>query len=407
MYFPTVRKMLFEHNDTVLIFDPETVRIWKGDSDTGKILAMVEEGKSIPEMSDVLNRSESSVSEEVEDMRQKGILGKQEKKKGSTIFSVNPLFHGIFTVPLPSKILRKGAAYLARLSKKEGENEAVFTGKMDSPLNPDELDAVREILDEVSVNSHTDLLFSLNTSPQYVENALDARIDHITIEVSNSEYLPLLESLVDTDMVSVRVAGERREDVRTTVSALESMGFVNFEMPYDLVDLHADFLERLSFENFSQTPLSDKLVDLLVSILSRRPVREPHCTAGVRTFFCNAKGEVYPCDRAQQEQYSLGILAPAYDHKDSPFSNSLRQYTQEECSECWTRNLCGGGCFLQQTLCSKLQRLAGYVIYQYPKIIGEMKKKMAEAPSADRLELVVDILERIRQNYVFSWCKLR
>lgn len=407
MYFPKVRKMLLKHGDKVFIFDPETVRIWTGDPDTEKILAMLEKGKSIQEMASELNKSENSVHDDVEDLRQKGILGTDERKKGPDIFSVNPLFQGIFALPLPSEILRKGAAYLARLSRQEGENEAVFCAKIKSSLEPGELDAVREILDEVSADSHTDILFSLVTSPQYMDNVSDARVDNVTVEVKTDE-IPLFESVgLDPEMVSVRVAGEDQEDVRAVVSGAESSGLVNFQIPYRCVDVHTDFLSRLTFENFSKVPLSDKLVDLLVSILSRRPVREPHCAAGAKTFFCNSRGKIYPCELAQKEQFSMGTVADIHDHRDSSLSHSLRRHTQKACAECWTRNLCGGGCFLEQRTCPEFHHLTEHIIYAYPKIIGEMKERIAQSHSTDRLELIVDVLERIRQNYIFSWCKLR
>lgn len=396
--------MLLEHDDTILIFDPETVRIWEGDYSTKKILEMLDQEKSIPEIADALNQNTESISKEVEDLHQKGILEKKEKR-GPTIFSVSTLFHGLFQHPFPSEVLRKGAHYLAELSKGEGENEAVISVLVQRALKP-ELDVVREILDEISAHSHTDLLLSVVTPPQYVEHVLNTRIDHVTVEVSSADDLSFLESAaLDKDVVTIRIA-EGGHSIHQVILELENMGLVNFEIPYTFMDIHKDFLARLSFENFSDIPLSDKIVDLLVSILSRNPLSEPHCSAGVKIFFCNNKGEIYPCHRAEQSQFLMGTFGTEYDHRNSPLSHTLRGYQLKECTACWTRTLCGGGCFLHQGDCLQFQHFAEHVICMYPDIITEMRKRMAQ-PGTDRLDLVVSILERIRQNYVFSWCKLQ
>lgn len=73
------------------------------------------------------------------------------------------------------------------------------------------------------------------------------------------------------------------------------------------------------------------------------------CPAGLRRFGISPGGEIYPCGPAADlGEFQMGTLDEGLDHKkvDAWVRHSSFQ-TREECTPCWARNLCLGGCPLQ------------------------------------------------------------
>jgi uncharacterized protein len=87
--------------------------------------------------------------------------------------------------------------------------------------------------------------------------------------------------------------------------------------------------------------LSAKILQLLV-----RTRRNFFCPAGTRMFGIAADGDVYPCAlHVGRPRSRLGSLAGGIDAAaQRDFRTRFSSDARAECRDCWTRNLCGGGC---------------------------------------------------------------
>ncbi len=72
------------------------------------------------------------------------------------------------------------------------------------------------------------------------------------------------------------------------------------------------------------------------------------CPAGIRRFGISPKGDIHPCGvAAAQGIHRIGdVHTGLYAEKTKRFLQKISLENREECTNCWARYLCAGGCFL-------------------------------------------------------------
>lgn len=106
-----------------------------------------------------------------------------------------------------------------------------------------------------------------------------------------------------------------------------------------LIDHYVDSLSA------GRKPMDFRLSSKILQVLTRSR-RNFFCPAGERMFGVSADGEVYPCAlHVGRPQSKLGDIYNGIDReKQQAFRRRFSPEHQKECSTCWTRHLCGGGC---------------------------------------------------------------
>jgi radical SAM protein with 4Fe4S-binding SPASM domain len=99
-----------------------------------------------------------------------------------------------------------------------------------------------------------------------------------------------------------------------------------------------------SIEKYEK-PLDYHLTSKILQLLTRKR-RKFYCPAGERMFGISAEGEMYPCSLHVGRPGSiLGSINDGLDSdKVTNFHLKFSADGQIECSNCWNKNLCGGGC---------------------------------------------------------------
>ncbi len=110
----------------------------------------------------------------------------------------------------------------------------------------------------------------------------------------------------------------------------------------DIAALTDHYVEALTS---GRKPLDFRLSSKILGILLKRR-KEFFCPAGSRMFGIAANGEIYPCALHVGRAHSrLGSLDTGLDiERRERFRQSFSPSAQTNCSNCWTRHLCGGGC---------------------------------------------------------------
>lgn len=140
----------------------------------------------------------------------------------------------------------------------------------------------------------------------------------------------------------------------------------------------------------------------IVCRLLLRYVVQNRCQAGKSKVSIAANGDLYPCDSfVGMEEYKLGNINGELK-KENPFLKLTIQ-TNDPCSNCWARYLCGGDCYHNSCLVNES-------IYKPDEIICEVEQHVIRraliylndltnrAPSQH--EFLVELLEK-RQNMLF------
>ena len=116
---------------------------------------------------------------------------------------------------------------------------------------------------------------------------------------------------------------------------------------------HTDYLKDIQglIEHYIQylssgrKPMDFRLSSKILQVLTKTR-RDFFCPAGDHMFGISADGEVYPCAlHVGRPQSKLGNIYDGVDKgKQEAFRHNFSPDNQKECSTCWTRHLCGGGC---------------------------------------------------------------
>jgi len=114
-------------------------------------------------------------------------------------------------------------------------------------------------------------------------------------------------------------------------------------------------LSQILVRNFNQLALGDKtpvigpIFDILRS-LTTKTKKINYCSAGREYIAITANGDVYPCHGfVGIDKFKMGNVhdedfpGDSYNNIRNIFNN-FNVYNSEECSSCWARFLCGGGC---------------------------------------------------------------
>jgi uncharacterized protein len=106
-----------------------------------------------------------------------------------------------------------------------------------------------------------------------------------------------------------------------------------------LIDHYVDHLSA------GRKPMDFRLSSKILQVYTRTR-RNFFCPAGERMFGISSNGELYPCAlHVGRPQSKLGDLRNGIDpDKQRAFRTRFSPENQKECSTCWTRHLCGGGC---------------------------------------------------------------
>lgn len=101
----------------------------------------------------------------------------------------------------------------------------------------------------------------------------------------------------------------------------------------------------ISYLRSGRKPMDFRLSSKILQIYTRTP-RNFFCPAGDRMFGISSDGEIYPCAlHVGRPQSKLGDIHRGIDRsKQQAFRAKFAPENQRECSTCWTRHLCGGGC---------------------------------------------------------------
>lgn len=110
----------------------------------------------------------------------------------------------------------------------------------------------------------------------------------------------------------------------------------------DVEGLIDHYVERLAG---GRKPMDFRLSSKILQIYSRTR-RNFFCPAGQRMFGISSDGEIYPCAlHVGRPQSKLGHIETGIDEeRRKAFRRTFSPENQKECSTCWTRHLCGGGC---------------------------------------------------------------
>jgi len=108
----------------------------------------------------------------------------------------------------------------------------------------------------------------------------------------------------------------------------------------------------------NKTPIIGPIFDILRS-LTTKTRRVNLCSVGREYLAITADGDVYPCHEfVGIDEFKMGNVhdedfpGESYNNIRNIFSK-LNVYASEECSSCWARCLCGGGCALRSYICNK------------------------------------------------------
>jgi uncharacterized protein len=229
----------------------------------------------------------------------------------------------------------------------------------------------------------------------------DGRGTHDTI-VGNA--IKLLEAC--GDLVSVR-ATVTKDGVRCfdTIMYLLKMGFQNISLTpvYTLdqsINLNMEDMKVISEELkryadlFLKSALEWRLLnkgqflDALKTLqqirLDRVFQRSFFCGAGRSMLAVSAGGDLYPCHSfVGLPEYRLGDVFQGILHeKIGEYQSTIHRRKQGKCSECWAKNLCGGGCAYAalvmnksltvpyENLCVFLKTIYGLATEVYDEIYG-------------------------------------
>lgn len=132
------------------------------------------------------------------------------------------------------------------------------------------------------------------------------------------------------------------KDSKFYISDIEYKNYIN--------KLSQEFVQNLEqLASGKKTPMMVPIFDILCS-LTTKTRKINYCSAGREYVAVTAEGDVYPCHGfVGMEEFKMGNVhdetfpGELYNDVKSIF-NKLNVYTSEECSSCWARFLCGGGC---------------------------------------------------------------
>ena len=145
------------------------------------------------------------------------------------------------------------------------------------------------------------------------------------------------------------------------------------QLEIELQKLFLWYLDQLKRNKRIYIPI---LSGILKPLFLRQPVNG--CIAGLSSFSVDITGDIFPCDMLVGSEYKIGNVKQGVNHK---YLMKWREYNNaknDDCCNCWVRNICGFGCKALAILnnmkkqpaiyCRYAKLLVKYMVYLIDKI---------------------------------------
>lgn len=245
---------------------------------------------------------------------------------------------------------------------------------------------------------NVDILFSIDGGPA-THNYLRPRLGGGDSYADIVQAFKLLKEM-GKECVARSTITSVEPDVHKIVSSLDSIGFSSFNLQpiHGCTDLKMDPEKEKVFIDSFESLVSEKnyeritYVRLVLDRVKSGTRVTHYCSMGTRGVVVTPTGDVYPCHRlVGNDQFIVGNILKSIDfEKIRSIGERLNVDMFPQCSTCWARYFCGGGCYAENLVesgsffrpfslrCKLFRRLLERVISFH---VDRVRRAMSEDPS--------------------------
>lgn len=203
-------------------------------------------------------------------------------------------------------------------------------------------------------------------------------------------------SLVDI-IKTYKALGIKRAQIKIARVNQGNILGLNDDNVEKFLDLYTEFVSYLKKEidkgDLTALNIIMNRNDLLGRILMSLILREPcitRCMAGRDKISITADGSVYPCESfIGVGKFKLGDIYKGINVLN-PFEN-INVYSQNKCSICWARYICGGGCYYRNYLeTNMINKGSNAYCSFYLKLIEKAIDLIAYINANDKIASIVE-----------------